>query len=145
MARTRIEGMRELQTTIRRLGQLPQKSVTIASRKGAQIALKAAKMNAPEDDGDLKKGIVLKGERSRLKGKKVFQVTFNRNMNEIFAKVSKSGKRSYYPASQEYGFFARNGKYIPGFHYLKKSITENTKAIQKTIVNVLSKEIDKLK
>lgn len=145
MAQFKIEGMEELQKTINKLGKLPQKCVTIAARKGANIALKSAKQNAPVDSGNLRKGLVQKSEKTKTKAKKVYQVTFNAAMNDVFAKESKSGKRGYYPASQEYGFFARNGRYIPGFHYMKKSLEENNTKIEREIVDVLSKEIDKLK
>lgn len=145
MAQSTIQGMKELQNTIKQLGKLPQKCVTKASRKGATIALKSAKQNTPVDQGELQSGIILKGEKSKVKGKKVYQVTMDDKKNDIFAKESKSGKRSYYPASQEYGFFARGGSYIPGFHYLKKSLESNKNAIEREVVDVLSKEIDKLK
>jgi HK97 gp10 family phage protein len=143
--RTEIRGMRELERTIRELGKLPQRCVTKAARNGAKIAEKDAKVNAPVDQGNLKRGIVLKPEKSRIKGKKVFQVTFDRNMNGIFVKISKDGKRAYYPASQEYGFFAINGRYIPGFHFMRKSIDNNEQAIEDAIVTVLAREIDKLR
>jgi hypothetical protein len=144
--RSEIEGMKELEKMIKKLGQLPQKVVTKAARKGTQIAQKSAKSDAPEEIGNLKKGIVLKGERSKIKGKKVYQVTFDRAMNTFFVKMSKDGKkRYYYPASQEYGFMTRDGGYVPGFRYLKKSIENNENKIEREIVDVLSKEIDKLK
>lgn len=142
MAKTKIKGMAELEKSIKRLGKLPQKCVTKAARKGANVAFKNAKANAPVDEGDLKKGLVLKGEKVRVKGKKVYQVSFKKAMNDTFVKISKDGKRSYYPASMEYGYFARNGRYVPGYHYLRNSIEKNTKQIEKTTVDVLAKEID---
>lgn len=143
MARNQIEGMKKLEKAIKKLGKLPQTCVTKAARKGARISLIAARRNAPVDTGELKKGIVLKGEKSRVKGKKVYQATFDAAKNDIFAKISKSGKRAYYPASQEYGFTI-NGKYTPGYNYMKNSIESNSNKIEKEIVNVLSEEIDKL-
>jgi HK97 gp10 family phage protein len=143
--KSEIRGMKELERTIKQLGQLPQKCVTKASRKGATVVLKAAKANAPVDEGNLKKGIVLKGERSRIKGKKVYQVTFDRNMNDVFVKESEEGKRSYYPASQEFGFMTRNGGYVPGYRYLRQSIDGKKVEVEKTTVDVLAQEIDKLK
>jgi len=137
--------MKELEKAVIRLGRLPQTCVTKAARKGALVALKAAKTLAPEDEGNLKKGLILKPEKTKIKGKKVYQVTFNPAMNDIFVKVSKEGKRAYYPASQEYGYFTRNGRYIPGFHYLKKSLENNKAKIEQEVVSVLAKEIDKLK
>jgi len=140
-----IEGMKELEKTIRKLGKLPQKCVTKAAKKGAQIALKAAKQKAPFLTGALEEGIILKGEKTRRKGKKVYQVTMNPAMNDVFVKTTKDGKRYYYPASQEYGFITKNGGYVPGYHYLRDSLVDNKERIEKTVVDVLAKEIDKLR
>jgi hypothetical protein len=144
--KSEIEGMKELEKMIKKLGELPQKAVTKSAKAGANIALKSAKTDAPIDQGNLRKGIVLKGERLKVKGKKVYQVTFAKSMNTFFVKMSKDGKkRYYYPASQEYGFMTRDGGYTPGYRYMKKSIENNDTAIEKKIVDSLSKEIDKLK
>lgn len=144
MAKYKIEGMKELQRSIERLGKVPQKCVTPAAKKGLNIAFKSAKANAPEDIGELKRGMKLVGEKARVKGKKVYQVTFDKAKNNIFQKKNKEGKIiGYYPVSQEYGFFAKNGRYIPGYHYLKKALTENTGAIEKKIVDEMGKNIDK--
>lgn len=141
--KAKIEGMDDLKKSIKKLGALPQKCVTSSAKKGAQIWLKAVKANAPVDEGDLKKGIVLKGERTKKKGKKMYQVTFDSSMSDVFVKTSKDGKRSYYPASQEYGFFMRNGQYMPGYHFMKTSAEENAGAVETKIVSELSKNIDK--
>lgn len=140
-----IEGMKELEKTIKQLGKLPQKCVTKAAKKGATIALKAAKAKAPYLTGALEEGIILKGEKSKVKGKKVYQVTMNPAMNDIFVKYTKDGKRYYYPASQEYGFLTKNGGYVPGVHFLRDSIVDNKAQIERTIVEVLAREIDKLR
>jgi len=140
-----IEGMKELERTIRKLGKLPQKCVTPAAKKGARIALKAARANAPWETGELSNGIVLKGERARKKGKKVYQVTLDPAKNDIFVKTTKDGKRYYYPASMEYGFITRDGGYSPGFHYLRDALMDNKTAIERTVVDELAKQIDKLK
>jgi len=143
VAKYKIEGMKELERSIKRLGALPQKCVTPAAKKGATIALKAARQKAPYLTGELESGIILKGEKTTKKGKKVYQVTLDRAKNDVFVKISKSGKRYYYPASQEYGFITRNGGYVPGFHYLRDALAENAGQIEKTVVDELSKRIDK--
>lgn len=154
-----IEGMKELEKTIKTLEKLPQKCVTKAAKKGMTIALKAARKNAPEDTGELKKGIIIKGERARTKGKKVYDVMMDPAKSDIFQRTTRTGQRRfrkgkkvtrgagnyYYPASQEVGFATRNGGYVPGFHFLKSSLEDNKTPIEKEIVTVLSKEIDKLK
>lgn len=160
--RTEIVGMRELERTIRQLEQLPQKVVTKAARKGMNIALKSAKNNAPVDLGYLKKSLKLIGERRTVIGRKIYQVAPSSAFNDIFQRKTSSGKRVlkrdrsgkalkvkdghyYYPASQEYGFIARNGRYIPGFRYLRKSIDEHVGEISETTVRVMTDEIDKIR
>ncbi|UTI44433.1 HK97 gp10 family phage protein [Niallia sp. RD1] len=162
MARRRnveIEGLDNLMRTLRTIENIPQRVATKAAKKGMNIAYKAARRNAPVDEGNIKKGIILKPERTRKKGKKVYFVTLDRSMNHIFQGTSNQtvtrwnrrtkrretrNKTSYYPASQEYGFMARDGRYIPGYQYLRKSIDGYKREIEKEIVRVATDEIDKL-
>jgi len=145
MAKTmfKVEGMKELERSLKQLGKVPQKHVTASAKKGMNIALKDAKANAPYDTGDLKKGIKLVGERSRTKAKKVYRTVFDRDMNDVFQKKNAEGKiTGYYPISQEYGYFARNGKYIPGYRFIADSLTDNVGSIEKTVVSTMKKKID---
>jgi HK97 gp10 family phage protein len=144
-AKFEVEGLKELERTIRQLGKLPQKCVTPAAKKGARIALKAARAKAPWETGELSNGIVLKGERARKKGKKVYQVTMDPAKNDIFVKTTADGTRYYYPASQEYGFITKDGGYVPGLHYLRNSIDDNKAEIERVTVQELAKQIDKLR
>ena len=135
--------MKQLEKSLKKLGKVPQKHVTASSKKGMNIVLKDAKANAPYDTGMLKKGIVLKGERSRSKGKKVYRVVFDRAMNDVFQKKNAEGKiTGYYPVSQEYGFFAKNGRYIPGYRFIHDSLADNTRKVEKKIVSEMKKRID---
>ncbi|MCJ8008117.1 HK97 gp10 family phage protein [Lederbergia wuyishanensis] len=144
MAKFKIEGMKKLQRDLKKLGDVPQRTVTAAARKGMNIASKDAKVKAPVQTGDLKKGIKLVGERTRTKGKKVYRVVFDRSMNDVFQKRNSLGDiTGYYPVSQEYGFFTKNGKYIPGFYFIRDSLSNNKRKIEDTIVNEMSKRIDK--
>lgn len=61
---------------------------------------------APRKSGDLIAGIVPSPweENSKYPGKIVRQVYMDAGMNDTFVKVTKNGKRYYYPASQEFGF-----------------------------------------
>ena len=139
----KIEGMAALQKSLEKLGKVPQKHVTSASRKGMNIALKSARINAPVDTGYLKKGVVIKGERSREKGKKTYRIVFDRALNDVFQKPNKDGKiTGYYPISQEYGFFARNGRYIPGFKFMHHALEGNTKQMEDAMVSEMKIKID---
>jgi hypothetical protein len=140
----KIEGMKELEKAIKKLGQVPQKAVTPAARKGMNIAIKDARIKAPVDTGEIKDGMKLIGEKAKGKGKKVYRIVFDRAKNNVFQKKNEEGKvTGYYPVSQEYGFFARNGRYVPGFHFAEKSLTQNANKIEKNIVDEMGKQIDK--
>lgn len=139
----KVEGMKELQKSLDKLGKVPQKHVTSSAKKGMSIVLKASRANAPYDTGQLKKGIVLAGEKSQHKGKKVYRVVFDRSMNDVFQKKNKDGKvTGYYPISQEYGFFAKNGKYIPGYRFIHDSLSSNIEKVSKTIIDTMKVKID---
>lgn len=141
--RSDIIGMKELERAFKQLGKVPQSVATKAAKAGATIARKAAKVNAPEESGDLKSGIILKRERRTKPGKAVYDVMMDPAMNDVFVKVSKDGKRSYYPASQEYGFLTVGGGYVPGYRFLRNSIVDNKSAIEHKVVEVAGKAVDK--
>lgn len=139
----RIEGIEEINKGLRQLGKIPQRHVTSSARKGMNVVLKDARANAPFEEGHLKKGMKLQGERSRQKATKVYQVVFDRRYNHIFQKKNASGQiTGYYPVSQEYGYFAKNGRYIPGFRFTHKALTSNVRTVERTIVSEMKKKID---
>ncbi|WP_201009028.1 HK97 gp10 family phage protein [Paenibacillus glycanilyticus] len=139
----KIEGMAELERMMRRLNKIPSSAVTKPAKAGAKIALKQAKADAPEDTGELKKGIVLKAEKYK-KLKRVYDIIINPKKNGIFVKMSKAGDRSYYPASQEFGFMTKDGEYVPGYNYMQESLPKVDKAVQKTILDTAIKEVEKI-
>lgn len=139
-----VQGARELRKKFKRLGKVPQKHVTYAAKKGMKIVYKEAKNNAPVDTGELKEGIKMVGEKSRKKAKKVYRLVFDRAKNDIFQKKDKSGNViAYYPVSQEYGYFLKNGKYMPGLRFMRGALEKNAKEVEKTIINEMNKRIDK--
>ncbi len=153
MARVKIkiEGMEKLLKDLKRLEKVPQKHVTAAAKKGMTIALKQARADAPEETGALKRGIILYGEKSRRRrAKKVYRVVFDSRMNYAFQKPvqdpgSRGGKGqnpAYYPISQEYGYFAGKGNYIPGYRFISDALPENARGIERTIIKVMQKKID---
>lgn len=135
---------------IKKLGYLPQKCVTKAAKKAAGIVRKAAKKKAPKGEtGNLRRGIVLKGEKRRRRGKKVYQVTFSAAMNDVFRKpIKEPGKyggknpTGYYPMSLTFGFKTAKGKY-EGNDFLDSAARENEALSKKVMMETLEKEIDK--
>lgn len=142
--RDTLVGFDNLMRDFERLGKVPQSAATRAAQAGGRIALKAAKANAPVDTGELRDGIILKGERNRERGKKVYDVMMDPAKNHIFVKTTKEGKRYYYPASQEYGFLTVDGGYIPGYGFLRRSVDDNAEAIERKILEVAGREVDKV-
>lgn len=142
--RTDIGGMKGLERDFLLLGRVPQTAATKSAQAGARIPHKAAKRNAPVDEGDLQRGIIMKRERSRVKGKAVYDVMMDPAKNDIFVKMTKSGDRSYYPASQEYGFLTVDGGYVPGYRFLRNAVDDNAAVIEAKILDVAGKEVDKV-
>jgi hypothetical protein len=139
-----IEGLSELQELIDQLGKVPQKVATKAARQGAQIDLTATKADAPVYDGWLKASLKLVGEKAKSPGKKVYEITFDRAYNSKLVKTSKSGKRSYYPVSQEFGWKYPNGGYHVGLQYMKNSAEQTSRSVEQKIVDTAKNEIDKI-
>lgn len=140
-----VVGIDEVLEALKGFEKLPQKCVSRAAKSGAEVAKDYAVWNAPYKTGELRKGIILKRERNNLSGKQVYQVVIDPKKNNIFLKYTIEGERYYYPASQEYGFIKRNGGIVPGKHYLRNSLMVNKRFIEKTMIDELIKEIDKLK
>lgn len=150
-----VTGFNELQRLIKELEGVPQKVATKSARSGGQIELRAVKKDAPVHDGWLKAALKLVGERTRKPGKKVYEITFDRAYNSKLVKVSKIGKRSYYPVSQEFGWkyrvslmgtrFTRvHGGYHVGLQYMKNSALETGNAVEQKIVDVATAELNKV-
>lgn len=136
-----LEGLGK---TIEALGKLPKSCVSSGARKGANVVLKAAKSYAPRRTGNLRKGMKLLGEKSaRSKPKKVYQITFKREMNDVFVKISKTGKRAYYPISVNAGFTTKRGVKTEGVHFLERAIEDNTESVKAAMLSGLTAAIDK--
>lgn len=138
-----IIGLRDLERSFRELGKVPQTVATQSARAGASVARRAAKANAPEDTGALKQAIIMKRERRSKRGKAVYDILIDPSKNDQFVKISKDGKRSYYPASQEYGFFTVDGRYIPGYGYLRRAVDDNRREIERAALKRATVAIDK--
>ena len=141
---TDFSDLERLKSSLLRVGKLPQKCVTKAAKKGGNVVMKAVKSKAPVDTGTLKSGLKMKAEKSRKKGKKVYQITFSSDMNEVFQKKNAEGAvTGYYPASMEYGYFARDGSYIPGYHFMRQAAEEKQAEMESVTINMLADELDK--
>lgn len=94
--------------------------------ESAQMVAARARAKAPNRSGDLRRGIIAnpEAERSSNPHKVVHDVVIDAGMNDTFVKMSKAGKRYYYPASQEYGFKIRGSRRVPGRYYMRDAGAE---------------------
>jgi HK97 gp10 family phage protein len=134
-----ITGIEELTRMLEAGKKAPARVLTTASKKGANIVKDTAKNLSPVNTGALKRGIRLKAEKSKT-GKKVYRILV---MGEKFVKISLAGKRSFYPASQEYGWRTTRGK-VPPKNYMKQALQQNRQMIEQTIINELTNSLKAL-
>lgn len=153
--------MVKFQLALKRVGELPQKVVNKAAGKGATVAGRAVRAAAPKGKTkQLSKGFKRKPERSRTKGKKVYNYAMDPGKNEIFQKPipanpAHPGKRNpkskddhaYYPSSVEYGFLTRSTggglSYVPGQHFVRNAAEKARPQVEKTVINTMITELEK--
>lgn len=126
--------LRKFEKTMQRMGGVPQKAAAKAASKGLTVVRREVRKLVPVGrTGKLKRGLYRKGEKTRLKGRKVYELTFNPKMNSDFQKPiqnpgalgGKHASHAYYPNSIEYGFLARKkGGGIEYRTFSRKSDTE---------------------
>lgn len=145
--------------TLSRVEKVPQRAVTKAAGKGATVVRKAVRGAVPEDTGALKRGIIRNGERSRIKGKKVYDLMFDPRMNDVFRKeipapgTKHPGARrsewdyAYYPASMEYGFLTRSKggglSYVPGYHFMRDAAQSAEFPARQATIQAFTAELEK--
>ena len=133
-----ITGIRKMVKALEGLDKSPQKAVTKAAQAAVKPVLKEIK-NGTVPVGktkNLKRAITRKAEKSRTKGKKVYEVTFNKKYNDVLQKPIKHpgrlggrNQKAYYPASIEYGFLAR----APGGgYYYERRVRGSNQYAEKT-------------
>lgn len=151
---------RALQKTLVETGKVPQKNVNKAAGKGANVVRRAIRKNTPVGDtGELKRGIVRNGERSKYKGKKVYDLMFDPAKNHIFQKPipapgtknpgtrRRNWKHAYYPASMEYGFLTRSKgggyDYVPGYYFMRDATKGVYTEASKEMIDHFCVELEK--
>lgn len=144
----------KFERVLSRVAKMPQKVAVKAAGKGATVVRKAVRSSAPVGDtGQLKRGIVRVGERSKP-GKKVYDIMFDPKKNDIFQKPIKNpgefggkNKKAYYPASMEYGFLTRSKgggyAYVPGYHFMRNSTDEAGPAARRAVIQTATQELNK--
>jgi HK97 gp10 family phage protein len=146
MRTSSVVGVDEVRRLFEQVGKAPAKVLTKAVKNAAKIVLLAARAGAPVDTGALKKGIKLRAERRRY-GKRVYQIgVFGKSGGGAeFVKYSSTGKRSFYPASQEYGWTDQYGHYHPGYRYLRNAADRNAVRVHSMILEIMAEELSRLR
>ena len=150
MGNNNLIGVRQLQSAFDRIGRAPAKVLTKATKTAANMVKNKAKQDAKSKEkgyatGQMIRGIKIKAEKRKV-GKKVYRIAFfgKDGKGSEFVKISKAGKRSFYPVSQEYGWKDKNGKYHPGKRFLRGSYERDRLNIKQTMINVMVQEIRSL-
>lgn len=143
---------------------LSDKELAKIVKKGAEPVKTAIRSAAPSKTNTLKSGIILHKEKSRDKGKAVYDVYMDPNKNDVFQKpivhpVRSKAPYAYYPASQEHGFFSRRSdggmtytrpdgsttkiNKVPGKHYMRTGVEVAGEAAKEEIAGQTLAEIEK--
>ena len=144
MIKIQIEGIEEINKAFTELGKCPKKYISPAVKTGMGIVKKEAKRRAPIETGELRKGIILVGEKTKTPGKKIYRVVFDRNKNHIFQKFNAAGEQTgYYPASQEYGWTTASGKRVEPktMRFIRGSMEDKWLQVQNAIIGKLRKKM----
>lgn len=133
-------------------------------KKAAGPVKSAIQSAAPSKTGTLKSGIILHKEKSRHKGKAVYDVYMDPDKNSVFQKpiihpVRSRTPYAYYPASQEHGFFSRRAdggmtytrpdgslskiNKVPGKHYMRTGVEVAGEAAKAQIAGETLEAIEK--
>lgn len=121
-------------------------SIDSPVRSSAHRLTSLIRAKAPSRTGDLRQGIIVSPtpERSSNPNKIVYDVCMDARMNDTFVKVTKSGKRYYYPASQEYGFRIGRVKRKPGLYYMRDASEQFRQQHTQTVSEGVDKIMEEL-
>lgn len=146
----------KFERALSRVSTVPQKISKKAGGQAANVVRRSIRSEIPVGKtGQLRRGIIRVGERSRYKGKKIYDLMFDPDKNKIFQKPipakdespTPTGKHAYYPASMEYGFLTRSkGKglrYVEGRHFMRDATDESAPAARQAAINTATRELNK--
>lgn len=115
----------EIAAGVANLGHLPTSVVSSSSKKSATKVRRAAQGVAPKRTGTLRESITVsrRKERTRKKGKAVWDVWISSDYNAQFQRPSSGQKNgyAYVPASMNHGFTLKNGQRYEGHHFMESA------------------------
>jgi HK97 gp10 family phage protein len=136
----KITGVDEFKKNIEKVNKDVIKILPDAVMAGAEIIRDAAKAKVHSRSGLLEAGI--KAEITWDKNAPVAWAGagFDREMNDVFVKYSKAGKRYYYPAAVEYGH--KGPHPAPKHSFMRSALDENKAKIRAEIKNRVKAAIE---
>lgn len=138
-----MDDFERLEKDIMKMEKFPTRFLTAAVKKSAQPILLQVQMKAPiGETGNLIKSIVMIQEKAKA-GKRVMEITYDRAFNDRLVKMSLKGKRSYYPASQEYGWELNNGTKTKGKRFMRDSADANDSRFKDGVIKIMMGKIEK--
>lgn len=128
------------------LGRISEKEIGQPVKASAEALKARIRASAPVRTGDLRRGIIVLGkpERSSVPGKVVYDIAMDAGMNDRFVKMSKAGKRYYYPSSMEYGFRIGRGRRYPGKYYMRDTSVEFASEHEKRVIDAVGEIVEEL-
>ena len=161
--------MVEFSKIVARVGGMQQKYVIQAAKAGQAYAFERVVAAAPRGKtGNLAANIVSVGERSRRKGRKIYDTKFKGGdaVNAVLSKPIKrpgiaggQNKKGYYPASVEYGFLTRANqggglkfvrratgvglKRVEGQHFMRDTAEVARPQVEKIMIDTLMARLNR--
>ena len=134
---THVEGSPELMAKLQSVpGKIANKAIRKGVRAAGKIILEETKSRAPVKTGTLKKMLAVRTSKPK-KGRLGIKVGYKKG--DELVRMSKEGKRYYYPAAVEYG-----KKGVGGLHFQKESFEakkdQATQTFGDTVGQVLEAE-----
>jgi len=150
-----IKDIERMYKTLEKAGASPMKAVNKGTSKAATVVRRAVKAGAPGER--IRKNISTRTEKTKVKGKKVREITFKGGDDaneELQLKINNPGrfggksKKGYLPASQEYGWLTGNGaggvKFIPGKHFMREAADSTANQARQVMIETITKELEEI-
>lgn len=147
----KVKGLKELEAKLKRLEKKDAKKAVRKGVRAAQnIAKKEAKKNAlsmigGEMGAKIASALKVKAINKQKKGYYALQVGIDPARAEEFIHVTKSGIRYYIPTAIEYGHRKEGGGTVPAIPAMKKASDDTESKRVNKMIQVIKKEIDKVK
>jgi HK97 gp10 family phage protein len=137
-SRLKIDGIEQLTKNSNKVIKQVHRVLGGATLEAAEMMRAEAVKRAREKSGDLKRGIIAKVTWDKKKSKAFSAIMMDPDMNDVFVKNTKTGKRYYYPASIEYGH--KGG--APAYPFMRRAFKTKKRYVKKIIEDHIKRAIE---